>query len=78
MRGAKVLRAIKVGAGREHLKLQLAHGGEVWDAIAFRQGEKAVRSGDTLDVVYTFGLNTWNGQTTFQLTVLDFRPSTGH
>ena len=78
MREAKVLRAIKVGAGREHLKLQLAHGGEVWDAIAFRQGEKAVRSGDTLDVVYTFGLNTWNGQTTFQLTVLDFRPSTGH
>ena len=78
MRDARVLRAIKVGAGREHLKLQLAHGGNVWDAIAFKQGEKRVRSGDTLDVVYTFGLNTWNGQTTFQLTVLDFRPSTEH
>ena len=78
MRDARVLRAIKGGAGREHLKLQLAHGGNVWDAIAFKQGEKRVRSGDTLDVVYTFGLNTWNGQTTFQLTVLDFRPSTEH
>ena len=78
MRDARVLRAFKVGAGRDHRKLQLAHGGKVWDAIAFKQGEKPVRHGDTLDVVYTFGLNTWNGQTTFQLTVLDFRPSTGH
>ncbi|MYD52545.1 MAG: single-stranded-DNA-specific exonuclease RecJ [Dehalococcoidia bacterium] len=78
MRDAGVLRAIKVGGGREHLKLQLGHGGKVWDAIAFKQAEKQVRHGDTLDVVYTFGLNSWNGQTTFQLTVLDFRPSAGH
>ena len=28
VRDARVLRAIKVGAGREHLKLQLTHGGE--------------------------------------------------
>ena len=78
MRDARVLRAIKVGGGREHLKLQLAHGGKMWDAIAFRQAEKPARNGDTLDVVYTFGLNSWNGQTSFQLTVLDFRPSAGH
>ena len=56
----------------------MAHGGQVWDAIAFKQGAKAVHVGDNVDVVYTFGLNTWNGQTTFQLTVLDFKPSTGH
>ena len=48
------------------------------DAIAFKQGDKAAGGGDILDVVYTFGLNTWNGQTDYQLTVLDFRPSTGH
>lgn len=78
MRGARVLRAFRIGAGREHTKLQLSHGGKVWDAIAFKQGDKSVRQGDTLDVVYTFGLNTWNGQTTYQLTVVDFRASTGH
>ncbi len=78
MRDARVLRAFKVGAGRDHLKLELAHGGKVWDAIAFKQAGKSVRSGDALDVVYTFGTNTWNGQKNFQLTVMDFRPSTAH
>ena len=78
MRGARVVRAVRVGARRDHLKMQLAHESKVWDAIAFKQGDKAAGGGDILDVVYTFGLNTWNGQTDYQLTVLDFRPSTGH
>ncbi len=78
MRETRVLRAIRVGATRDHLKLQLSHGGKTWDAIAFRQGDKRVGPGDTIDVVYTFGLNTWNGLTSYQLNVLDFRQSTGH
>ena len=78
MRESRVLRAIRVGASRDHLKLQLSHGGKVWDAIAFKQGDKRVGPGDTIDAVYTFGLNTWNGQTSYQLTVVDFRQSTGH
>ncbi len=78
MRETRVLRAIRVGATRDHLKLQLSHGGKTWDAIAFKQGDKRVGPGDTIDVVYTFGLNTWNGQTSYQLNVLDFRQSTGH
>ena len=78
MRETRVLRAIRVGATRDHLKLQLSHGGKTWDAIAFKQGDKRVGRGDTIDVVYTFGLNTWNGQTSYQLNVLDFRQSTGH
>ena len=78
MRETRVLRAIRVGATRDHLKLQLSDGGKAWDAIAFKQGDKRVGPGDTIDVVYTFGLNTWNGQTSYQLNVLDFRQSTGH
>ena len=78
MRGARVARGVRVGARRDHLKMQLAHESKVWDAIAFKQGDKAAGGGDILDVVYTFGTNTWNGRTEYQLTVLDFRPSTGH
>ena len=78
MRDARVVRGVRVGARRDHLKMQLAHQGKVWDAIAFKQGDKVAGGGDILDVVYTFGTNTWNGRTDYQLTVLDFRPSTGH
>jgi len=78
MREARVVDARRVGSGQDHWKLRLLHEGQAWDAIAFKQGGKDVGMGDDADVVYTFGTNTWNGQTTFQLTVLDFKPSTGH
>ena len=78
MREARVVDARRVGSSQDHWKLRVAHEGQVWDAIAFKQGAKAARVGENLDLVYTFGLNTWNGQTTFQLTVIDFKSSTGH
>ena len=77
-RGGRVVDARRVGIQKDHWKMRIAHGGKTWSAVAFRQGEKQVDVGDALDVVYTFGLNTWNGQTEHQLTVMDMRPSTPH
>lgn len=78
MRKARVVDARLVGTGKNHLKLRVVHEGQFWSAIAFKLGEKQVRVGEDVDVVYNFGVNTWNGQTTFQLNVLDFKPSTTH
>lgn len=78
VRSARVVGAFRVGSKRDHWKMQVSHGRRNWEAIAFKQGAKAVRAGDTLDIVYTFGLNSWNNRKAFQLTVLDFRPSTSH
>ena len=75
MRGARVARAYRVGAARDHWKMSLAHDGRMWDAIAFRQGGKPVRTEDEVDVVYCYGLNAWNGRVEPQLRVVDFRPS---
>ena len=77
-RGARVVDARRVGSQRDHWKMRIAHEGKTWPAVAFRQGDKQVKVGDALDVVYTFGLNTWNGQTECQLTVVDMRPSPPH
>ena len=77
-RGARVVDARRIGSQRNHWKMRIAHGGKTVSAVAFRQEGKQVRVGDALDVVYTFGLNTWNGQTEHQLTVMDMRPSTPH
>ena len=72
-RGAVVTRARRVGRRRDHLKMALSEGGRSWDAIAFKLGERAVKQGDRVDVVYNAGLNTWGGVTSMELKVLDFR-----
>ncbi|MBM3934885.1 MAG: single-stranded-DNA-specific exonuclease RecJ [SAR202 cluster bacterium] len=72
-RYARVLDARKVGQRQDHLKMRLSHDGATWDAIAFRQGNRPVVPGNVVDVVYTAGLNTWNGHTSLQLNVQDFK-----
>ena len=72
-RNARVTEARQVGGQGKHLKMKLLQGGQVWDAIAFRQGDKLDTAYGGIDLVYTMGLNTWNGKTTVQLTIQDFR-----
>ena len=72
-RNARVTEARQVGGQGQHLKMKLLQGGQVWDAIAFRQGDKLDTANDGIDLAYTMGLNTWNGKTTVQLTIQDFR-----
>lgn len=67
-----------VGRDRQHLRLTLFDGKQLWSAIGFRLAGKApnLRSGDRVDVVYTLGFNTWQGQQRRQLKIIDIRCST--
>ncbi len=74
-RGVQTLEARRVGAQRQHLKLRMRHGGITIDAIGFNLGERISETRADLDLVYTIGMNTWNGRSYRQLTVQDFRRS---
>lgn len=80
-RGLKVRDARRVGANGAHLKLSFndpaagPRSHQVWDAIAFRQGDWFGRLPTHVDVVYALEKNVWNGETRLQLVVDDLRPA---
>ena len=75
-RGIRVLQARGVGAGK-HLKMRLADAEKSWDAIAFRQGDRAGIARNHIDVAYSMEWNTWQGRTTLQMVVADIKPAGG-
>ena len=74
-RNARVDGARRVGRDERHLKMRVWHAGAAWDAIAFGQGAMIDASRNSIDLVYTVGLDYWSGTPTSQLTVLDFCPA---
>ena len=74
-RNLRTLQARPMGAQGRHLRLKLKEGGAVWDARAFRQGERTVTEAQMLDVVYNIGTDWCGGSEVLGLNVLDFRPS---
>jgi len=52
-----------------------AGGGPVWDAVAFGLAERHALPSGLLDVVYTLGVNSWQGQQYLELRLLDFAAS---
>ena len=70
---AKVLDARRVGRTSDHLKMRIGHGGRVWDAIAFKQGDRPAAAGDGIDLVYKAKLNHWGSTPSLELEVVDFR-----
>jgi single-stranded-DNA-specific exonuclease len=63
--------------GERHLKLSVSDGHAIWDAIAFRQADKAQGLPFIVDIAFTLEINSWNGQDRLQLNVKDIRPSEG-
>ncbi|WP_376791438.1 single-stranded-DNA-specific exonuclease RecJ [Thermoflexus sp.] len=80
-RGVVVRSVRAVGNDGRHLRMvfTVPEGGPVWDAIAFRQGERAaeVEPGMRLDVVFEVRAEQWNGEPRLTLVVEDFAPSSG-
>lgn len=80
-RGVVVRNARTVGNDGQHLRMVLTtpEGGPVWDAIAFRQGDRAgeVQAGMRLDVVFEVRAERWNGEPRLTLFVEDFAPASG-
>ncbi|MBI2919433.1 MAG: single-stranded-DNA-specific exonuclease RecJ [Chloroflexi bacterium] len=81
-RRVEVLEARLIGANGKHLRLKLretggdtAKGGVVWDGIAFDLTQRHALPSGLLDVVYTLGVNSWQGQEYLELRLLDFAPT---
>lgn len=69
------LRAI--GSDQQHLKLALKHDDHTHEVIGFRFGDwvDRVKIGEAVDVAYEVDLNTWNGNTSIQLRLIDIKTS---
>ncbi|MGD8751716.1 MAG: single-stranded-DNA-specific exonuclease RecJ [Anaerolineales bacterium] len=65
-----------VGRDGSHLKLKVTDGWLTYDAIAFQQGEWYSKMTNRIDILYSFELNEYRGQRSFQLNIRDLRPTT--
>ncbi|HEX6304568.1 MAG TPA: DHHA1 domain-containing protein, partial [Anaerolineales bacterium] len=64
-----------VGRDGSHLKMSVTDGWITYDAIAFRQGHWSGQMPASVDLMYTFERNEFNGRVTLQLNVKDLKPS---
>ena len=72
LRDATVIDGRAVGAGGKHLKLKLAAGSQELGAIGFTYGQYLANVDRTpIDVVFKLSRDTWNGETSVQLSLLD-------
>lgn len=58
-----------------HLRLTLHWSDQSLAALCFSPGARTIASGDQLDLVGALQINTWQGRSTIQLRVKDFRPA---
>jgi single-stranded-DNA-specific exonuclease len=58
-----------------HLRMTVFDGRTMWEAVAWRMGERLTELANDVyvDLAFQFDENEWNGQTRMQLNVLDFR-----
>ncbi|MCL4232966.1 MAG: single-stranded-DNA-specific exonuclease RecJ [Deltaproteobacteria bacterium] len=55
----------------QHLRLRLADGAKVVTAMGWRMADRFGEIGDSADVAFQIGFNTWNGRRELQLTIKD-------
>jgi len=70
-----ILDVRKVGANKNHLKMTIEDQGKIFNAIAFRQGERIRELYGLIDIAYTANTSYWSGRETIELKVEDFRPA---
>lgn len=70
-RNCQVVEARTVGSDGAHLKLKLSDGWTAREAIAFRQGAWLSRLRNRIDIAFNLEVNTYNGNRSLQLNVLD-------
>lgn len=74
-RGLAVTQKRALGAGGEHLELRLREHGATWRAMGFRLGGRIDEVPDRVDLVYTIGMDRFNGDGLLQLRIRDWRPA---
>lgn len=74
-----LLRSVEVAArrtvGENHLKLLLRQGTRQLAAIAFRMADEPIADGDRIDVLCSVRPNEWNGNTTLESQIREWRPA---
>jgi single-stranded-DNA-specific exonuclease len=82
MRGVRLAgRPTPVGATGDHLKMAFTVGNRTVKAIWFKQGHLAeiiTASGPELDVVFEFHMNTFNGESSLEMSVVDIRAASAN
>jgi single-stranded-DNA-specific exonuclease len=74
-KNVKSLRTRKIGTNGDHLKMTVSDGTISFDAIAFRYGpyfEKII-SAETIDILFSYDLNSFNGRKFLQLNIRDIK-----
>lgn len=74
-RRAQVKDSTFVGRDGQHLRLQVAQGGEQWTALAFNQAGRWGDGAAMVDLVYSLSKDHWHGVERLTLRVVDFRPA---
>ena len=74
-KGVEVLESKRLGNRGNHLKLVLRYEGSIWNGIGFGLLERWDYNWKFVDLVYNFGLETWNGSSQFRLSIKDIRPA---
>ena len=72
-RNLKVTSMRRIGKDKSHLKLALTDGWVTFDAIAFSLGHWAERKPKSVDVLYRFEINHFNGKKILQLNIQDIK-----
>ena len=73
-RSVSVVEMRLLGNNGQHLRLKLKDGPVTWPAIAFGMGERAVKAGQRVDVVYSLASDRW-ADDALELRVKDLAPS---
>ena len=73
-RNVEVVETRTMGNGGEHLRFRFRQNGTTWDAVGFRLGNYLSEVISPLDIVYTLEIDSWGGQDTLRLNVIDFAP----
>ena len=74
-RRVRVLDCRTMGREEEHLRLKLRQNGQVWEAVAFRQGDFLPDLTPFIDIVYNLEVDHWRGDDNLRLNILDFNES---
>lgn len=73
--GVRVLEVKNIGKDSKHLRLVLSQSDKVFEAVAFGFGDFLPQLSNSclIDIVFSVGENTWNGFTTIELKLKDFK-----
>lgn len=73
-----VKRVYPVGKESAHLRMVLTDGWVTYDGIAFHQGHRLLAEDlldRSIDILFTFEINEYNGRSNLQLNIKDFKPA---